>query len=95
MPSRLYRSNSFFKKINKWKLPTAPNSWKQLQFIKKIESSLELSNSVSWKWKKNEIVKGGCRLKMDQMKQDLRMVIEKFYELSQALVIIHMWKVCY
>ena len=44
---------------------------------------------------KNEIVKGVCRLKMDQMKQDLRMVIEKFYELSQALVIIHMWKVCH
>ena len=44
---------------------------------------------------KNEIVKGVCRLKMDQMKQDLRMVIEKFYELSQTLVIIHMWKVCH
>ena len=59
--------------------------WKLFRIIKFCVLEME----------KNEIVKGGCRLKMDQMKQDLRMVIEKFYKLSQALVIIHMWKVCY
>lgn len=46
---------------------------------------------MPWKWKK-EITKGGCRLKVNQINQIFRMVIEKFYELGQTVVTIHKGK---
>ena len=41
---------------------------------------------------KEEITKGGCRIKVNQINKIFRMVIEKLYNLGQTKVTIHKGK---